>query len=88
MTPEELLPIESSDISTISPTSETEPEKPDSLPRGSELTLITIKYLAAEIKKTDDLDYIREKCRSIEREVNALLARIEKRRNAVKVEAA
>jgi hypothetical protein len=87
-TQNELLEKESPDTLTTLPTSPTEPEKPDSLPRGSELNLITIRFLANEIESCQNLDEIREKVKAIKREAVNVLDRIEKRRLAKQQQAA
>jgi hypothetical protein len=88
MTPEELSLIELPDTSTISVTNQPEQAKPDSLPRGSELSLITIKRLASEIENSEAPIEIKEKAKFIKHEVAMMIARIEKRRKALMTEAA
>lgn len=87
-TQNESLERESPDTLTTLPTSPIELEKPDSLPRGSELNLITIRFLANEIESCQNLDEIREKVKAIKREAVNVLDRIEKRRLAKQQQAA
>lgn len=88
MTPNELLQTESSDTSKTVLISQPNLTRQDSLPRGSELALKTIKRLASEAEKTDSYESILEKVKAINREVTELIARCEKRAAAIKTEAA
>lgn len=80
----ESLATESLDTSTISHTSQVEPEKHDSLPRGSELSLRTIRLLASDIIKTQTPlpENVTQDARIIIQEIDELIGRLEKRRIA------
>ncbi len=85
---EELSQVESSDTLKTSPSNPVVSLRPESLPRGSDLILKTIRLLASEAIKSDDPDTVRERVKAIDREAGELLARYEKRYGTPKTEAA